>query len=178
MSYTCMKPMKVQNLQTGKVDNRKPGDPVPEAASWPNPAVWVKRGFIQPDDAMTAQECGYVRGRLQPARASTEEDIRRGNSSTVPKLNEPLPGHAAGGAPADDHGDASPRTELLKLSRSDMEASAKAHGLSSPESYSNKGLLADAILEAAGYTDDTAGDDDGSGEAEGDDAPDDNLIIE
>ena len=97
MSYTCIKPMKVQNPKTGKVDLRNPGDPVPEADDWVNAGLWVKRGFLMPDDQETLNASGYVRDRLQPRRKATAKDIQRGNDAPIPQPGKPLPGH--GGPP-------------------------------------------------------------------------------
>ncbi len=150
MSYTCIRPMKVQNAN-GVVEMRAPGDPVPEAASWPNPALWIKRGFIQADDHATVLESGYTRDRLLPMREATEADKKRGTGSPVPQRGKPLPGHAAKG---DDTGDADgdaggdDLSELMSLTRSDLDALAEEHGIDAPGGMPNKEAVAKAIVAA------------------------------
>lgn len=147
MSYTCTKPMKVQ-VAPGKLEMRKPGDPVPEADTWANPGIWIKRGFIRPDDQETALASGYTREKLKPARPATDADAERGMNTPVPKTNKPLPGYQGQGNVLS--ADADTKTELMKMGREELEAFATDRGLTDPSSYANKGLLADAILATAG----------------------------
>ena len=145
MGYVCVKPTKVQN-DSGQVEIRQPGESVPEAANWPNPGMWIKRGYIRTDDHETAIASGYTREKLLPMRESTDEDIARGAGTLVPKAGVPLP------PGRDDPGglleDSDSKSELMSLSRADMESLATEHGVENASDYPNKGELADAILAA------------------------------
>lgn len=49
-----------------------PGDPIPEASGWSNPALWVKRGFIQ--EVAGAPWDSILGHKHQPPRAMTPAD--------------------------------------------------------------------------------------------------------
>lgn len=163
MSYQCVRPMKVQTAE-GKVELRNPGDPVPEADSWPNPGVWVKRGYIQKTDGKAVP--GLNREKLLPMHAATEEDIKRGAGTVVPQPGKPLPGHEQ---KPELPQDADSKSELMSLKRDDLEALAEEHGIENPSGYPNKGELADAILAANQPDEDP---DDGDDEEDLDEDPD------
>ncbi len=82
--------MKVQKAD-GSVELRQAGEPVPEAATWANPGVWIKRGWIQADDHATSMESGYTRGKLKPMIPAGPAAIAR-STSHVPVPGKPLPG--------------------------------------------------------------------------------------
>lgn len=92
MSYVLCKPMKVQ-VAPGKLEQRQAGDPIPEAASWANPAIWIKRGFIRPTTQEAAAESGYSRAKLQPMRPAKDADAIRGTGAPIPRAGKPLPGY-------------------------------------------------------------------------------------
>ncbi len=139
MGYTCIRPMKVQNA-SGEVEMRKPGDAVPEADTWANPGLWIKRGFIQADDIETSRKAGYSREKLLPAREATPEDNQQAVSK-VPQQGTPLPG-----VDTDDASDEQ-LSELLELSRSDLDALAEEHGIGEPAKMPNKKVVAEAIIQ-------------------------------
>lgn len=150
MGYTCTRPMKVQNLKTGKVELRQPGQPVPEAESWPNAAIWIKRGYIQADDHETAAASGYTRDKLLPARKATKEDIARGKNAPVPKTGEDLPGYQGQGdvLPVVTEKDDETLTEeqLLEMSEEDLLELGGTYDLSL--NGAEKADMVLAILEA------------------------------
>ena len=151
MGYTCTKPFKVQKAD-GTMELRRPGQPVPEAAGWANPALWIKRGFIQADDHETAKASGYARDRLEPMREATAADAKRAEAH-VPMPNKPLPGSEPDGGEGEGEGlseDQDTKSELMKLRRDELEGLASEQGIEDPAEYPNKEALADAILEAAG----------------------------
>ena len=146
MGYITARSMKIQKAD-GTVELRGPGQPVPEAETWANPAIWVKRGYITPTDGELVE---YSRKKLKPARPSTSEDAKRA-VARVPMPKAPLPGTEEpavelAGLPED----ADTRTELLKMSRADLNEFAEDNGVADASSYSNKGALADAVLAIAG----------------------------
>lgn len=54
MSYVALRSIKVQKPDR-TMDVRGPGDPVPEAETWRNVELWVRRGYIAPADGTTLQ---------------------------------------------------------------------------------------------------------------------------
>lgn len=154
MGYTLAKAMKVQRAD-GVVELRQAGAPCPEADTWANPAIWIKRGFLVPDDHETALASGYTRDRLKPMRPATAADAKRGMNTPVPQPKKPLPGYQGQGNVENADGEGLPadgdtKTELMKMGREDLEAFATDRGITDPSSYANKGLLADAVLATAG----------------------------
>lgn len=139
--------MKVQKAD-GSVELRQPGAPVPEAATWANPGIWIKRGWIQADDHATAVESGYARGKLKPMVPADPAAIARATSH-VPIPGKPLPGMASPAAdpalPTLDE-DQDTISELKKMRREDLEKLAVEHEIADPASYPNKDELAKAIL--------------------------------
>ncbi len=90
MPYELVKAMKIQTAD-GKIELRQAGAPCPEADTWPNPAVWIKRGFIRPTDHETALKSGYARDRLKPMVPAGPAATARALSH-VPAPGKPLPG--------------------------------------------------------------------------------------
>lgn len=71
MSYIACRPMKVKT-KTGDYVVRRAGEPIPEAENFPNPALWVKRGYMKRADGKTTVP---ERGRYVPPRAATPADF-------------------------------------------------------------------------------------------------------
>lgn len=56
MSYTALKALKVQKTRpdgTVYLDQRKPGDAVPEAADWRDLPRWIRTGYVAPAKGVT-----------------------------------------------------------------------------------------------------------------------------
>lgn len=145
MSYVLLRSMKIQK-EDGTMELRPPGADCPEAEKWANPGVWVRRGYIKPKDPGVSQV--YDRSKLVPAKKATQKDADRGKNpqtttavaseiSKRPKEPEP---------PAKED----PITELLALSRNDLNALAEEHGVGDPSRLANKEAVAKAIVEARG----------------------------
>jgi hypothetical protein len=62
MSYVALRSIKVQRPDRS-LEIRSPGDPVPEAKTWRNVELWVRRGYITPADGATLQP---VKAAKQP----------------------------------------------------------------------------------------------------------------
>lgn len=146
MSYVLMRSMKVQK-DDGTVELRQPGDPCPEAAKWPNPGVWVRRGYIKPIEAVNIP--GYDRGKLKPMKEATAEDAKRGQNApdqrAAAQASAEVNTDAGTGA---GEGEGDPMAELMALSRGDLNALAEEHGIEDPHKLPNKEAVASAILEA------------------------------
>lgn len=143
MGYICLKPMKVQ-VAPGVIEMRKPGDPVPEAENWPNPAIWEKRGFIKLDDGKPTP--GYDRSKLVDMKPADSAAVVRSQpvSAPVPKAGEPIEGYTG-------QGNVEPtvsRDDLMALTRDQLNELAAQEGVEDADSMPNKGAVADAILEA------------------------------
>ncbi len=136
MPYELVKAMKIQTAD-GKVELRQAGLPCPEADTWPNPAVWIKRGFIRPIDHETALKSGYARDKLKPMVPAGPAAVARA-TSLVPVPGKPLPGVL------DEDQDTI--SELKKMKREDLDKLAAKHEVADPASYPNKGELAKAVL--------------------------------
>jgi hypothetical protein len=63
MSYVALRSIKVQKPDR-TVEIRSPGEAVPEADSWANVELWVRRGYIAPADGSTLQP---VKAARKPA---------------------------------------------------------------------------------------------------------------
>lgn len=99
MPYIAQRTIKVQNSE-GKIVIRNRGDDVPEADDFPNPEVWVRRGYIKPADVETGLASGYYRDKIKPMRAATDADAARGAGTAAPKPGEPLPESSRTGLPS------------------------------------------------------------------------------
>jgi hypothetical protein len=171
MSYTALRAMKVQTA-SGKYEMRKPGDPVPEAASWPNPGLWVKRGYLKKNDGKAAHE--IERRAPKPPRPVTKADLQaraerqllKDQGLPIPSTDfEPASEHNIGpgkdqlplvdNAPADDEGastettpaevGASAKGELEKLTQKELLKLCKSMKIKASK-RATKGDLVDAIL--------------------------------
>lgn len=155
--YVCCRSMKVQKGidSQGKpiMEMRQPGDDIPEAANWPNPGTWVNRGFIRLKDGRNHIP-GYDRGKLQPARESTDADTERATAQ-VPTAGEPLPGYqgqGSGDAGNDTSGGTGGGTdliltedELLGMKNDDLRELGETFDL---QLKGAKAEMVEAILEA------------------------------
>jgi hypothetical protein len=138
--YVAVKSIKVQ-VGPGKIEIRQPGQSVPEAENWPNPGLWVKRGFIRPADG-AAVVPGYDRGKLQPAREATAEDAKRGEAK-VPAPNKPIEGYQGQGQVKESELDAK---TLSKMTNAELEDLGETFGLNLHGM--KKADMVDAILDA------------------------------
>lgn len=153
MSFVALRPMKVQKAD-GSYDNRKPGDAIPEAATWPNLGNWIKRGYIKPKDGKAAY--GQDRGARKPMRAVTPEDLAKWEAQKTAReqgtieegpgfTGDTTPGQVAGGIEdssggyTDEQLDGMKKAELLEL--------AEGLGLDI-DSHESKATIAQAILDA------------------------------
>lgn len=145
MTYVARKPMKVQT-EKGTIELRQPGDPVPEAANWPNPQLWVRRGHISPDTNEPVPE--YERKKIQPMRKAEAEDVERGQN-----LGQKPPPVVPSDVPKGPVVDEEPQDrmeELMVLSRSDLNDLAAEHGIEDAGGKKNRTEVAKAIIEAQG----------------------------
>lgn len=143
MGYELLRTMKIQ-VAPGKVELRQPGDPCPEAEKWPNPAAWVRRGYLKQTD--TAAMPAYDRSKLVPARKAKPEDADRGkNPPSASDGAATVAEKPAAAEPVDEQ-----VAELMALSRSDLNALAAEHGIAEPAKLAKKEAVAKAILEAQG----------------------------
>jgi type IV secretory pathway VirB10-like protein len=131
--YTALKAIKVQ-VGPGKVELRQPGDPIPEAANWPKVSSWIDSGHIKPDDATTVPR--NSRQKLKPMVAAKKAAPLPPPPPAPPESDE-LP----------EEGDT--RSELMAMSRREMNQFAEDNTDLDPKSYPNKTALAEAILETA-----------------------------
>lgn len=88
MSFTALRSIKVQTADGG-YEVRAPGDKVPEAAEWENVAVWVRRGYLRPDDGR-ADLLSY-RGVRRPMRAVTADDLAKWQDGKMARAEGELP---------------------------------------------------------------------------------------
>ena len=140
MSYTLLRSMKIQ-CADGRVEIRQPGAAVPEAATWQNPGIWVKRGYMKADDGKPIPP-GTLGPRV-PMRAVTPEDLAR-RAGAEPAIIEDL-------AKVDEVDPTDTRivTEetLLAMSKEDLMALAKNNDVKvSP--IMKKVEIAKALLDA------------------------------
>lgn len=157
MSYVLLRSMKIKIDGPPGWELRPAGSLVPEAASWPNPGLWVKRGIIAPVDADTRVE--YDRSKLQPMREATDEDFKRSHAE-IPTLGKPLPGYQGLGNvqdPIESEEEASVQDDdseeavltlpqLMDLKRKDLNTLAEAYGIENPKSLRKREDVADAIM--------------------------------
>ena len=90
--YKAMMSMRVK-FPDGKYRDVQPGEPVPGAEKWNNPALWLKRGFIARIDGKVDEPCN--RGPYVPPRSLTPEDLEEQLASPE---RRPSPFPAAGPA--------------------------------------------------------------------------------
>lgn len=143
MSYVLLRSMKVQKAD-GSYEMRQPGAAVPEAANWPNPGVWVKRGYIRPTDGK-AVVMGE-RAARQPMRAVTDADLEDWQNRKVSRengtLDEPAP------AP-EETAEKFTEDQLLAMTKDELLELAEGFGITA-EKKATKADLAQAILDAQG----------------------------
>lgn len=133
MNYTALKTMKVQN-SAGQIEIRKPGDKVPEALTWPNVNVYIKRGFLEADDQQSANAAVYTRKKIKPAVVA-DENAKNRSISKPPVSGQPLGSDKS-----------SEDSDLTSMSRKDLNTYAKEnHGVENPEKYPTKKALIEAF---------------------------------
>jgi hypothetical protein len=166
--YVLCQPRKIQTGRdkNGKavLEQRYPGDPCPEAATWPNVQAWINKGVIKPVDGAPTYQA--QKKRPAPMVAAGPEDIKRGlpASAPAPVAGQPLPGYQGLGsmkaaevepeaeAPAEDE-EISPEVqaaveELRAKSKDELLEVADSLELGLPKRTSKSDLIA-AILDAA-----------------------------
>jgi len=136
MSYVLLKSMAIKR-KDGVMEKRNAGDLCPEAASWPNPAVWVNSGHIRAlNDQVVVP--GYDRSKIMPARSAEKADVVRGQNSVSLEKGKVTPREPQEKRDSLD--------ELLVLSRPDLDALAEEHGVKDSFRLPNKAAVAVAIL--------------------------------
>lgn len=177
MGYIALVQQKVQVTKGGKTyyEIRQPGDPIPEAEKWANPALWVARGYIRADkntvvprgNANAPKGMRAMTKEDFAARAKRKQDIEAGvvelrpepafipDGKVGPVLDEPLDEVVAAAPDEGDGEDAAPESSetkaatdkaaLLELSKKDLLKMAKKLKLDVAPAFS-KEKLADAIL--------------------------------
>jgi len=137
MPYVALRSIKVQKSDR-TVEVRNPGDPVPEADTWRNVELWVRRGYVAPGDGTT----------LQPVKASKKPMI------PVDPQGNPIADLVAykGGAVAPvvvEEGPASPTHESLsKLTKVQLIQMGEKYGLDLNDTSLKEELIA-SVLNAA-----------------------------
>lgn len=76
--------VQVQTPEGTRYEMRNPGDPVPEAANWPNPGLWVKRKIIKRVDGKPFAELPR-RAPVAP-RPLTQDDVAQREERNVRRL--------------------------------------------------------------------------------------------
>ncbi len=126
--YIALRSMKVQT-PTG-MRMAQPGGAVPEAAGWPNPDLWVKRGYLRKDEP----EDNKPAPALEPVPVSA--------SSLEPELPPVAP----------PMGELETETKIADLCaghrRSALNDLARDYGIEKPEKYLTKPELAKVVLDA------------------------------
>lgn len=135
MSYIAARQMKVQ-VAPGKVEVRRPGEPVPEAEDWVNVGAYVRRGYLTHDGN---KDLTYDRRKLKPSVVADDAARARGAAPgvTPAPLPPPLP------TPVPTTG---PAADLMLLNRGDLDSLALEHGVERPERMANKLLVVQALL--------------------------------
>lgn len=150
MGYICLKPMKVALTDgSGRTELRRPGDAVPEASTWANPALYIRRGWISATDGDTMRASGYHRDKLKPMVVADAAAKARAQAP-VPQTGEQLPGYK--GPESEEKSTDSDQdeaiAEMMELSRSDLDALAEEHGVDDSDKMPNKRAVAEAIVAA------------------------------
>jgi hypothetical protein len=127
MSYIALRSLKVQKAD-GTMEIRRPGDPVPEAATWKDVNRWVRRGWVAETDPSTIKSKKAV-PRKKSVPASVKEKIP----------TEPPPARDPSLPPT--------REELSKLTKIQLIAVGLKYGLELSEN-SLKDELVEAVLGA------------------------------
>ena len=190
MGYFAMRSQKVQlldedgaPLQPPQLEQREPGDAIPEADYWPNAEAYVKAGWIRHDGKGEPLARGLVHKKLEPMRASTPEDIARDKEPVTAKVAFGLVDPKE--EPVVPAGNAELREKLEARTKKDLMRIAKELGLSVSKEET-KATFVDAILaadlaegqQALANDGEPAGDDDAAGEEEDLEGEDDDVDLD
>ncbi len=141
--YIALRNIKVQTANG--VEIRKPGEAVPEAEKWPNPRLWIERGYIEFSGKGGKGLPVHHRGKTLPNRKAEESDLKRGG---LKKPEEKKADPILEEADKNEDGRIS-KTELLKLQRNQLDELAGNFNLEGP--FKNKEAIADALLAIEGF---------------------------
>lgn len=132
MKFICKKSMKVQ--RKGQIVQLKPGDEVPEAASWTNVKRYVDLGRIEVVDGSVPE----LQLNKPQMRKSTEEDAKRGENNVTEKQKISFA--------KDDKKYSEDLKFLESLTRTELNKCARERGCEDPESFKTKGDLIKAVV--------------------------------
>lgn len=144
MSYTLLRSMKVKTAD-GRVELRQPGDKVPEAATWRDPGVWVKRGYIKPDSGDVAYSM-HSRGKKNKSRSATPEEIAERETRKEKRKAEKVAKEVES-EPINAYDAEEIEKQLKELSKHDLMSLAEGNGIQMDPS-AKKADIIQALLDA------------------------------
>jgi hypothetical protein len=143
--YKALRNFKVKGAD-GEYRMVKPGEKVPEAATWKNVAVWIRRRWITDENGNEDDGRHFITGRAPHAHRKIDVGVPRSPAQSVSDkkaaplpqaspaaLPPPEPVTAEPVEPVDNQGDStSPEVsemELTKMVKSDLQALASKYGI-------------------------------------------------
>jgi len=143
MPYVALRSMKVQKPDR-TVEVRSPGDPVPEAESWPNVELWVRRGYISPADGATLQPVKAVKKPMVPITPDGKpiEDLAKYKAERDGFAEPPASAPAGSVAPTHE--------SLSKLTKVQLVEMGERYGVLLSDAALKEELIASVLAAAAG----------------------------
>lgn len=152
--HKALRPFKVTGLD-GKVRTVKPGDDVPEAKTWKNTDIWIRRRWITDAEGNTYDGRHFVSGRKVTIHAGGPSEpggvvgpMRGGSRPKPAPAIAPTPAEPKAPEPAPAPSPTEPKSynkaELRAMSKADVVSIAESMGLASD---GTKDAVIDAILE-------------------------------